>query len=602
VLRALRLAQDLGARSATLPGQDVAQALLDYAAECNASRIVLGRSRANPLARALGMTLFDTLAGRSREVDLLVLGGAPGREQTAAPAERPRAAAKPIWRGYLESVVAVVLATAIAMPLRGRIEIANVAMLYLLAVVFVSVRAGRGASVAVSVLAVAAFDFFCVPPYLTFAVSDTQYLVTFGVMLIVALTITHLTSGMRYQARVAAARERRAGALYEMSRELSGALTTDQIVDIAIQHVQRVFEAPVTLLLPDPNERLAPVPGNRPGQLENPDASVAQWVFDREEPAGMGTGTLAGTHIHYLPLRAPVRVRGVLALAPRNERLIFVPEQQRLLETFAAQIALALERVHFVEVAQSTQLSMATERLRNSLLASISHDLRTPLAVLTGAASSLVESDERLSEGAQRELAQTIYEEAQHMSELTGNVLDMARLEAGAVKPNRQWQPLDEVAGAVLSRMRKRLEGREVRVDLSAAPALVSLDAVLIGQVLTNLLDNALKYTPPRTPIDIDAHPVETALRVCVGDRGPGLVRGDEQRVFEKFYRATTEGGPGGVGLGLTICKAVVEAHGGRIWAQNRPDGGAQFCFDLPQPAQPQAPQPEAGAAESAAQ
>jgi two-component system sensor histidine kinase KdpD len=324
-------------------------------------------------------------------------------------------------------------------------------------------------------------------------------------------------------------------------------------------------------------------------------------VFDREQPAGLGTGTLAGTHIHYLPLRAPVRVRGVLALAPRNERLIFVPEQRRLLETFAAQIALALERVHFVEVAQNTQLHMATERLRNTLLASISHDLRTPLAVLTGAASGLVESSGALSDESRRELAQTIFEEAQHMSELTGNVLDMARLETGAVRPNRQWQPLDEVVGAVLGRLRKRLEGRSVRVDLAAAPPLVYLDTVLIGQVLANLLDNALKYTPAGTAIDVGAAAEHEAVRMWVSDRGPGLAPGDEQRVFEKFYRATSEGGPVGVGLGLTICKAVVEAHGGRIWAENRAEGGARFCFELPQPAQPQAPQLEGPAVEERA-
>jgi len=603
VLRALRLAQDLGAETATVPGQDIAEALLDFAVQRNAGRIVLGRSRANPLVRGLGMTLFHALAARSKEADLLVLGGEPREQPAAAPLEEAvRAPSKPVWRGYLESVVAVGIASAIALPLRERIEITNLAMLYLLAVVFVSVRAGRNASIAVSVLAVAAFDFFCVPPYMTFAVSDTQYLVTFGSMLIVALTITHLTSGMRYQARVAAARERRAASLYEMSRELSGALTTDQILDIAVQHVQRVFEAPVAILLPNEHERLAPMPGERPGQLPDPDPSVAQWVFDREQPAGLGTGTLAGTRIHYLPLRAPVRVRGVLALAPRNERLIFVPEQRRLLETFAAQIALALERVHFVEVAQETQLSMATERLRNSLLASISHDLRTPLAVLTGAASSLVESDGQLSAGARRELAQTIFEEAQHMSELTGNVLDMARLETGVVKLNLQWQPLDEVVGAVLGRLRKRFEGREVRVDLAAAPPLVFLDTVLIGQVLTNLFDNALKYTPAGTPIDINAGAEPEAVRICVGDHGRGLARGDEQRVFEKFFRATTEGGPGGVGLGLTICKAVVEAHGGRIWAQNRMEGGARFCFELPQPAQPKPPQLEGSVMEGRAQ
>ena len=487
----------------------------------------------------------------------------------------------------------MVVVTLIALPLRHHIEIANIAMLYLLSVVVVAVRAGRGPSVAASILGVAAFDFFCVPPYFTFAVSDTEYLVTFAVMLVVALTVTHLTAGMRYQARVAAYRERRAASLYEMSRELSGALTTEQILEIAVQHVQGVFEAPAAVLLPEDNGKLAYPEGERPGELREADLSVAQWVYDREQPAGLGTGTLAGTGVHYLPLRAPVRTRGVLALKPRNERLILVPEQQRLLETFGAQIALALERVHFVEVAQATQLRMASERLRNSLLASISHDLRTPLAVLTGAASSLAEEDQRLSPQARRELAQTIFEEALHMSELTGNVLDMARLETGAVQVNRQWHPLDEVVGAVLSRLRKRLEGRRVDVNLEDAPALAQLDSVLIGQVLTNLIDNALKYTPAGTPIEISAATHPEGLRICLADRGPGIGAGEEQRVFEKFYRARPEGAPGGVGLGLTICRAVVEAHGGRIWAENRADGGARFCFVLPQSGEPPALQPE---------
>jgi two-component system, OmpR family, sensor histidine kinase KdpD len=389
--------------------------------------------------------------------------------------------------------------------------------------------------------------------------------------------------------------------LYAMSRELSGALTTEQILEIALEHVQGVFEAPCAVLLADDEGKVRYLPGDRTGELTDADSSIAQWVYDHEQPAGLGTGTLAGTAVHYLPLRAPVRTRGVLALKPRNERLIFVPEQQRLLETFAAQIALALERVHFVEVAQETQLRMASERLRNSLLASISHDLRTPLAVLTGAASSLVEADQRLSAEHRRELAQTIFEEAMHMSELTGNVLDMARLETGAVQVNRQWQPLDEVVGAVLTRLRKRLGARRIRVELSSAPPLVQLDSVLVGQVLTNLLDNAIKYTPDGSAIEIEAAQLDDAVRICVTDHGPGLSAGEEQRVFEKFYRANPEGSPGGVGLGLTICRAVVEAHGGRIWAENLPQGGARFCFTLPQSGEPPVVQPEAGTGEAPA-
>ncbi len=600
VLHALRMAEALGAETATLPGHDVASALLHYAAERNATRLVLGRPRAGRLRRAVRPTLFDEVVALARDVDVLLVGGEPlpAPAVTVAEVEPAHEAHRPgIWKGYLEAVLAVAAATAIAIPLRGHIGPTNIAMLYLLAVLLVAVRTGRGPSVAASILGVAAFDFFCVPPYLTFAVSDTEFLLTFAVMLVVALTITHLTAGMRYQARIASLRERRAAALYEMSRELSGALTTEQIVEIAVQHLGGVFEAPATVLVANLEGKIGPVAGERVGELHDVDLSIAQWVYDHGEPAGLGTGTLPGTGVHYLPLRAPVRTRGVVALAPRNERLIFVPEQQRLLETFAAQIALALERVHFVEVAQKTELSMATERLRNSLLASISHDLRTPLAVLTGAASSLVQEDGELPREAQLELARTIYEEAVHMSELTANVLDMARLETGAVHVNGQWHSLEEVVGAAIARVRTRLAGRAVTTHLREAPALVWLDAMLIGQVLGNLLDNAIKFTPAGSPIEISAHARGGQIEICVADRGPGVPPGEEQRVFEKFYRVKPEAAPGGAGLGLAICKAVIDAHGGRIWVESHAGGGARFCFTLPQPASAPGLQPEAALA-----
>ena len=595
ILRALRLAQELGAETATVPGQDVASALIAFAGERNAGKIVLGRTIAPIWRRWFARSTYDALFAHGGAADLLIVG-AEATEQPAPaisldePEQRNHGSK---WRAYVEAVAAVAAISVMALFLRDHIDVTNIAMLYLIAVVWVSARTGRGPAVATSVVGVALFDFICVPPYFTFAVSDTEYLLTFAVMLVVALTITELTAGMRYQARIAAHRERRAAALAAMSRELSGALTAQQIAEIAVQHVRGVFEAPSTLLLPDRAERLHVAPAGQTNALPTVDLSVAQWVHDRWQPAGLGTDTLAGTSIHYVPLRAPVRNRGVLALAPRNERLIFVPEQRRLLDTFAAQIALALERVHFVEVAQEAEIGMASEQLRNSLLASISHDLRTPLSVITGAAGSLVEQGDSLSAEARRELTATIHEQATSMSELTANVLDMARFETGSVQLNRQWHPFEEVVGVVLGRLRTRLDDRPIEIDLEKSPPLVWLDAVLIGQVLTNLLDNAVKYTPPRSPIEVRAAAVDDSVEVTVADHGAGLLPGEEQRVFDKFYRARPEGSTGGAGLGLAICRAIVEAHRGRIWAENRAEGGVRFTFALPQPTQPVGPTPE---------
>jgi two-component system sensor histidine kinase KdpD len=583
ILRTLRLAQELGARTATLPGQDIAEALLEYASERNAGKIVLGRSSGGTWVRALKQTLFDKLAARSSGVDLLVVSGEP---QTAAPqviAQRPR---KQPWRGYVEAVATIALATLLAVPLRQYIEITNIAMLYLLSVVLVSVRAGRGPAVAASVLAVASFDFFCVKPYLTFAVSDTEYLLTFAVMLVIALTITHLTAGMRYQARVATFRERRMGALYGMSRELSGALAVEQIVDIALEHLQGVFEAPGAVLVADLDGRITWPPGERRGELREADLSIAQWVYDHEQPAGFGTDTLAGTPVHYVPLRAPVRTRGVLALAPRSERLIFTPEQQRLLETFAAQIALALERVHFVEIARVTEVHMASERLRNSLLASISHDLRTPLTALVGSADTLLLAQPPLPES-QAELARGIRQQARRMATLVDNLLDMARLQAGGVTLNRQWHSVEELVGSALQQESSLLARHKVEVQLPADLPLVRIDAVLLERVLCNLLENAAKYTPPGTVVEIGARTADDKVEVWVADNGPGLQPGSEERIFGKFVRGDKESATPGVGLGLSICRAIVEAHGGSIQAGSRPGGGARFAFTLPLEAAP---------------
>jgi two-component system sensor histidine kinase KdpD len=349
----------------------------------------------------------------------------------------------------------------------------------------------------------------------------------------------------------------------------------------------------VVVLLPNASGRLQPW-GNIAGwwgsglqerMLFAPNMSelgVAQWVYNHSQMAGLGTDTLAGSEGLYLPLGASRGTVGVLGVRPVQPRRFLSPDQLHLLETFANQTAVAIERAHLADEAQRAQIQIEAERLRNSLLSSVSHDLRTPLAVITGSASSLLEGEAAFDAPTRRELTQTIFDEGNRLNRLVSNLLDMTRLEAGAVQAHKEWQPLEEVVGAALTRLEQHLLGRTMSVSLPAGLPLVPLDSVLIEQVLVNLLENALKYTRPDTPIDIAAWSADGAVVVEVADRGPGLPPGDEQRVFEKFYHTQRTGRDTGVGLGLTICRGFVEAHGGRLWAENRPGGGARFRFTLP--------------------
>jgi two-component system sensor histidine kinase KdpD len=427
-----------------------------------------------------------------------------------------------------------------------------------------------------AVLSVCAFDFFFVAPRFSFAVSDVQYLLTFGIMLAVGLITGQLTAGLRFQARVASHREERAGALYEIARDLSGAVQVEQVVKISDESIQRTFRASAALLLPDANGKLKSTDAGLPIEI-----GTAQWAFDKGQPAGFGTDTLPGSEVLYIPLRAPTKPRGVLAVKAHNRRLLRIPEQRQLLDTFAALIAIALERVHYVGVAQDALLRMESERLRNSLLAALSHDLRTPLTVLVGLAESLALTSPKLS-AAQLETAQAIQDEARRMSTLVSNLLDMARIESGEVRLNLQWQPLEEVVGAALEATRGMLQGHRVVVQIPRDLPLVRFDAVLIERVLVNLLENVSKYTPAGSTVTLSAEATGGQLSVTVADDGPGLPVGREEAVFQKFTRGERESATPGVGLGLAICRAIIESHHGKISAAQRPGGGATFTFTLP--------------------
>jgi two-component system, OmpR family, sensor histidine kinase KdpD len=586
ILGTLSLAKELGANTAVIADADVAMSVISYARNHNLSKLVIGRDPARrlwPWQRSSG----QKLALLAPDIDLIEIGRTDGVMQNGdAKASAWPSGAEPSENRkykrlrYVWSALACMGVTLLSIPLAAHFDRSNIVAIFILTVVLVAVRFGRGAAALAAILSVCSFDFFFVPPRFSFAVSDVQYILTFIIMLAVGLITGQLTAGLRFQARVAGHREERAGSLYEIARDLSGAVQIEQVVKISDESIERTFRASAALLLPDAAGKLT-MTSSRADTTLNVDTGIAQWAFDKGQPAGFGTDTLPGSEVLYIPLRAPTRARGVLAVKARNRRLLRIPEQRQLLDTFAALIAIALERVHYVEVAQDAVVRMESERLRNSLLAALSHDLRTPLTVLVGLAESLTLTKPPLSP-AQLESAEAIQDEARRMSTLVSNLLDMARIESGEVKLNLQWQPLEEVIGSALNAAHGMLKQHLVEVHIPRNLPLVRFDALLIERVLVNLLENASKYTPPGSTVELSAQIVGDRLSVSVSDNGPGLTVGREEAVFQKFTRGERESATPGVGLGLAICRAIVESHQGKIIATHRPGGGARFTFTLP--------------------
>jgi two-component system sensor histidine kinase KdpD len=577
--RTLRLAERLGGQAVTLSGQRVTEEILAYARARNVSKIIVGKP-AGPRWRDLVFgSVVDELIRRSGDVEVYVIRGEEGEPSPRHVAPLGRATN---WRQLGWAVGTVGLCTALGWLMWPYFELANIIMVFLLGTVVVAPRLSRPFTIVTSVLSVAAFDFFFVPPYFTFAVSDVRYFVTFAVMLVVAIVVSSLTLRIRQQADSARHRERRTAALYDLSRELASMRGEENLIRAAARHISEVFGCQVVVLRPAPTGGLVTRAAHpTPFEIDVTEGGVSQWVFAHRQMAGLGAETLPGAQALYVPLIASRGIVGVLGVKPPDPHAFADPEQLHLLETYANQTAVAIERSLLAEETQRAQVEIEAERLRSSLLSSVSHDLRTPLATIMGSASSLLEDGTHFQRGTWQDLLQSILDEAERLNRLVGNLLDMTRLEAGTLAVKKEWLPLEEVVGTAITRIEKRLGGRPVATHLPADLPLVRIDGVLIEQVLINLLDNGIKYTPVRSGIDISASVGDGALLVQVADRGPGFAPGEEERVFDKFYRGQTADSRG-VGLGLAICRAIVEAHGGKIWAENRPGGGAVFRFTLP--------------------
>ena len=576
----LSLAEQLGAETVRLTGMDVVKEVVNFARKHNVTKIIAGKPGPLRVNDRFFGSFIGNLIRASGDIDVYVIKGEqePAEVTRAAPAEAPIK-----WKSYAWAALAVFACTLLAWIMRKRFDPSNIVMVYLLGVALIAVRVGFGPAILSSILSVVAFDFFFVKIYFSFAVADIQHLVTLAVMLAVALIISSLTSRLHVQAEDAGERERRTAALYSMSGQLASNWGTAKLLDVVVRHVAEVLQSEVAALMPGENGRLVIKAGNEAAfSMDARERGVAHWVFDLGRAAGLGTDTMPGAECLYVPLNGTRGPVGVLAVRPLRGGWPLTPDLLQLLEAFATQAGMAIESDRYADEARKAQVEVEMEKSRNALLNSVSHDLRTPLSAITGAASTLLEQDDRIPPAARRELAETISEEAAHLSRLVTNLLEMTRLESGAAKVKKEPCPIEEVVGSALTRMEKQLSGHPVATHIPADLPLVPLDVVLTEHVFINLLENAAKYTPAGSTIEISATASDQEVTVEVADHGPGISPGDEKKIFEKFYRGKLAGSASGVGLGLTICRAIVEAHGGKIWAENRPGGGASFRFTLP--------------------
>ena len=581
ITNTLLLAEELGGSSLTLSGHSVSDMVLKYAQEHNVTKIVAGKPLRPRWQEILFGSVVDQLVRSSGHIDVYIISSES--EPGPTPKEPLSWSSKPLRR-YAAGVLLTLTAFGISALLQTFISPTNLVMVFLLAVVVTAAFLGRGPSILVSFLGVLIFDFFFVPPFFTLKVSDSEYILTFIGLFGVGLVISELTARVRDQAEVAQRREAETATLYALSRDLSIAEGLDEIIHSVAENIGHTFGREVVILLPErnENEKLKPYIPNPNFSLDENELAVAAWSYQHGQPAGRGTDTLMASDGRYIPLKTSKGVVGVLGVIPKNPDEYLTTEQRRLLETLASQAALAIERAQLAEQAQYAQLLQAAERLQTALLNSISHDLRTPLVSVTGALSSLAEEGPAMDAEIRHSLIETAQEEADRMNRLVGNLLNMTRLEAGALKVVEQPGDIQDAIGTALENLGECLVKRQILVRVPEGTPLVPMDFVLIVQVLTNLIDNSLKYSLEDTIIEIEVRLIQGMIQVQISDRGVGIPPNDLENIFDKFYRVQRPENISGTGLGLSISKGIVEAHGGRIWAENRYGGGTTVTFTLP--------------------
>lgn len=610
----MKLAEDLGAEAVTVSAgsraKDAAGELLAFARDRNVSKVVVGKTARSRLGVLLLGSFMDEVIRRSGDINVFVIQGdddVPAPRAASAAVRPSTTLTGTAWaRSLAIAIVGVLAATAVGYPLKASVAAANIAMLYLLTVAAVAYWGDRRAAASAAVLGVAAFDILFVPPFGSFAVSDTQYLITFAAMLTVGLSIAGLTARLRSALATARERENRAAALYALSRELAAARDEPSVAAVAARHLHDGLHADAAVLGPgpDPSSLDLVAFAGAPDWLDARERTVARWTIDHGKPAGAGTATLSASSGRYIPVPAVIGARAAFGL---QTPLALTAPQLMLVEATASLTAQALDRVRLIDSREQARVEAESERLRNALLSSVSHDLRTPLAGIAGAASTIKDAGESLDPATRSVLIESIVSESARLNELIANLVFATRLDSGAIDLRREWTTLEELVGTGLAPHRGALAQRPFRVTGLADLPMLRVDNAMMPQVIGNLVANALRHTPAGTPISISAWVDDDRIIVKVADEGPGVASADAARVFERFFRgkssrladaatANTHNG-GGLGLGLTICRGIVQAHGGRIWAEANHPRGAAFLFSLPV----ERPQPMMPAKESVA-